>query len=545
MRKNSSSKWDSSCEEAFMEVKKILASPPIMGKPDDKSDLQLHLAVTETTVSATLTQEAPDFKLIYFVSRVLKETEVRYKQIEKVALALVTVSRRLRPYFQSHQVVVRTDHPIAKILRKPDLAGQIVGWSVELSEFGLRFESRGSVRGQHLAEFASELLPNEENSLQPWKLFVDGSFSGKGGGAGAVLEGPNGLVVEQSLIFQFKISNNQVEYEALIAGLELAKDLGAEYVKCRTDSQLVVDQMKGDFQIKDDHLLQYFHRATNLTQQFKTIKVTHIPREENTRALILSKLSKDKDSGQLTSIVRQIMTKPTIDCMSVSVEPDWEDWRHEIMMRMKEQEEGQGVSAKDAKRITRYVLIGGELYKRGFVMPLLKCISQKEAEYVLRELHEGVCGMHTRKRALRARVLRAGYFWPTLEKDCNDFVCKCLSCQKHGNMQNLPTTKLHILTSPWPFSKCGMDIVRPFPTGIAQKKFLLVAVDYFTKWVKAEPLATISAAQVQKFVWKIVYRFGLPKIIVTDNGRQFIDRKLTEFYRSLGIKHVTSSVEHP
>lgn len=90
-----------------------------------------------------------------------------------------------------------------------------------------------------------------------------------------------------------------------------------------------------------------------------------------------------------------------------------------------------------------------------------------------------------------------------------------------------------------------MDIVGPFPPGRAQKKFLLVVVDYFTKWVEAEALKTISAAQVQKFCWKLVCQFGLPRMIVTHNGLQFIDKKLGQFYKSLGIKYVTSFVEHP
>lgn len=90
-----------------------------------------------------------------------------------------------------------------------------------------------------------------------------------------------------------------------------------------------------------------------------------------------------------------------------------------------------------------------------------------------------------------------------------------------------------------------MDIVGPFPPGRAQKKFLLIAIDYFIKWVEAEPLATITVAQVQKFCWRLVYRFGLPKTIITDNGRQFIDRKLGQFFKDLGIKHTTSSIEHP
>lgn len=90
-----------------------------------------------------------------------------------------------------------------------------------------------------------------------------------------------------------------------------------------------------------------------------------------------------------------------------------------------------------------------------------------------------------------------------------------------------------------------MDIIGPFPTDRAQKKFLLAAIDYFTKWVETELLATISVARVQKFVCKIVCCFGLPRVIITNNGRQFIDMKLAEFYRNLGIKHVTSFVEHP
>lgn len=76
-------------------------------------------------------------------------------------------------------------------------------------------------------------------------------------------------------------------------------------------------------------------------------------------------------------------------------------------------------------------------------------------------------------------------------------------------------------------------------------KFLLVAVDYFTKWVDVEPLAKITATQVQKFVWRIICRFGLPRAIVTDNGRQFIHKKLVAFYKELEITSVTSLVEHP
>lgn len=135
------------------------------------------------------------------------------------------------------------------------------------------------------------------------------------------------------------------------------------------------------------------------------------------------------------------------------------------------------------------------------------------------ELHNGVCGFHTGGRTLKARILRAGYYWPTVEKDAMLFARKCLKCQAHANEPHAPPHNFHSIVAPWPFAQWGMDIVGPFPPATGQRKFLLVAVDYFTKWVEAEPLATITASQVQKFCWKLFCRFGLPRSVITDNGR--------------------------
>lgn len=165
---------------------------------------------------------------------------------------------------------------------------------MELSEFGLRYEPRRSLRGQHLADFVVELLA-KGSAVFCWKLFVDGSSNKRGGRAGIVLEGPNGLTVEQSLIFKFKISNNKAEYDALLAGMELARDLGAKFLECRTDSQFVEGHIRGTFQVKDDQLLQYFHKAKRLEACFKSVDVKHISRKENTRADMLSKLASAKE----------------------------------------------------------------------------------------------------------------------------------------------------------------------------------------------------------------------------------------------------------
>nr|KYP33867.1 Gypsy retrotransposon integrase-like protein 1 [Cajanus cajan] len=167
----------------------------------------------------------------------------------------------------------------------------------------------------------------------------------------------------------------------------------------------------------------------------------------------------------------------------------------------------------------RYVLIFGELYKRGISTPLLKCLAPEQAHYVLREIHEGVCGTHSGSRTLATKVVRAGYYWPTLAVDCTKFVQQCKPCQQHGPLTHNPPEELHSITTPWPFSVWGLDILGPFPPVKGQVKFLIVAVDRFTKWIEAEAVATIMANNVQKFFWKnVVTRFGIPYALITDNG---------------------------
>ena len=102
------------------------------------------------------------------------------------------------------------------------------------------------------------------------------------------------------------------------------------------------------------------------------------------------------------------------------------------------------------------------------------------------------------------------------------------------------------ITSSWPFAQWGIDIVSPLPLSKGQVKFLLVAIDYFTKWVEAEALTIITEAKIQNFVWKnIIYRFGIPLMIISDNGRQFDSQGFRDFCSGLGINNQFSSPRHP
>ena len=143
-------------------------------------------------------------------------------------------------------------------------------------------------------------------------------------------------------------------------------------------------------------------------------------------------------------------------------------------------------------RSDRFTIHRGSLYKRGFFTPILKYIAGEDADYVLREVHEGVCGNHIGARALAGKALRQGYYWPTMLRDVTELVRKCKICQEHAKISHLPSEPLTSVTSPWPFQQWGLDILGPLPIGKGQYKFIIVVVDYFTKWTEAKPLATIT-----------------------------------------------------
>ncbi|XP_072072086.1 uncharacterized protein [Arachis hypogaea] len=164
----------------------------------------------------------------------------------------------------------------------------------------------------------------------------------------------------------------------------------------------------------------------------------------------------------------------------------------------------------------------------------------------LREVREGCCGHHIGGKALARKLIRAGYYWPSMMKDSKEFVKRCIKCQQNTNFHKAPASELSSLTTTRPFGQWGVDLLGPFPVGPGQVKYLIVAIDYYTKWVKAEPLATISSSNCRKFMWRqVITRFGIPEVVISDNGTQFTDKKFTEFLSGLGIKQRFSSVEHP
>ena len=158
LRKEAAFEWTEECEQALRHLKQSLSQPPILSWPATGEPLFIYLAVSDKAISAALIRETPNKqKPDYFTSKALQGPEVRYQQIEKVVLALVNAARRLIHYFLAHTIIVRTDQPVKQLLGRPDMAGRMLKWSLELSEFNIQYESRKAIKAQDLADFIVEM----------------------------------------------------------------------------------------------------------------------------------------------------------------------------------------------------------------------------------------------------------------------------------------------------------------------------------------------------------------------------------------------------
>ncbi|KAM2621503.1 hypothetical protein TB2_026246 [Malus domestica] len=227
------------------------------------------------------------------------------------------------------------------------------------------------------------------------------------------------------------------------------------------------------------------------------------------------------------------------------LETEVEDWRSLIIRHLKDP--SSPTSKKDRQQATKYVLWTKDRLRKTPDGLLLKSLGQEESMRVMAEVHEGICEAHQAGTKMRWLLRRYGYFWPDMEKDCKSYARGCEECQRHGSLQHVPSVPLNPVVKLWPFIGWAMDFIgQIYPASSKGHTFIIVATDYFTKWVEASAVRSITSATVKTFIeTKILYRFGVPETIVTDRGPSFISKEVEEFASKYKIKMIQSSPYYP
>jgi ribonuclease HI len=328
---------------------------------------------------------------------------------------------------------VLTDFPLKQILHKSKTSGRIIKWAIELREFNLEYVPKHSVKGQAVADFIAEFtdVAVEQRSKKDdlWTFNVDGSANKRCGRAGVIVKSLEGQGLRYAIRLGFKVTNNKAKYEAMIAGLAIATDLGAQNVEIRSDSSAIVGQANGEFEAKKERMQKYLAKVRELMGKLKRVIIIKVPRSFNRTVDQLARLvaaSEDEleSSREQIRLVHEPSIAPTREVAQIGAKPSWA----ESIIRFLE-DGSLPEDRKEAKKIrvkaAKYTILQGMLYKRGQTLPLLKCVSLEEGAYILNKIHEGVCGSHTGGRILGHKVVRMGYYWPNMYAGSMEVVRKC------------------------------------------------------------------------------------------------------------------------
>nr|GEV86028.1 gypsy retrotransposon integrase-like protein 1 [Tanacetum cinerariifolium] len=286
-------------------------------------------------------------------------------------------------------------------------------WKFKLEAFDITYRPRTSICSQVLADFIAKKADKggppaevqiEETVPEPWVLFTNGSSCLEGSGAKLILINLEGKEFTYALRFEFYALNNKAEYEALIAGMRIAEQMGVKNLITKVDSRLVANQINGLYEAKEQSMTQYLEKAKMLIDTFTKI-----------------------------SIEQGILPVETKKARAIKI------------------------------KARQYTMINRVLYRKSFLEPWLRCIGLIQAEYVVKEIHEGSCSMYSGPRSVVAKEIKSGYYWPAMHKDARNIIRVYSDCQTHRPVPRNPQQKLTSITSPWTFYKSGIDISGPFP----------------------------------------------------------------------------------
>lgn len=240
-----------------------------------------------------------------------------------------------------------------------------------------------------------------------------------------------------------------------------------------------------------------------LLSYFSIHEIHHIDRIDNDIVDILSKLVESNKDELDTSVYFEELTIPTIEAHQlIEINASDETGMKLVIDYLKDGTLSENpIKAKQLRsQVEKYFIQEDTFYKRTFDSPILKWVDEDEVLYCMLEVHEGICGDHMGGKALAPKILRQGYFWPTLTKDCMTFVKKWAQCQLFSSVPKLDPALPSSILNPIPFAQWGIDTVDPLPKVKDILQYLMVAIGYMTKWAEAKVLRHITQDEVIKFV---------------------------------------------
>jgi ribonuclease HI len=472
--------WGPMQAAAFASLKQHLSELAILISPNPSLPLLLYVAASPHAVSAALVQEQDREGMtrqcpVYYVSEVLTTSKCNMTELEKIAYAVAMASRKLHHYFEAFKVRVTSDRGLGELFTNPEASVRIAKWAAELFGYHITFEPRTAIKSQVLADFIVDwtgpITQPDTSAEKVWTIHCNDAWCHAGAGAATVITSLTGVKHRYAARLSFalesdKCTNNVAEYKAVILGLRKLRALGVTTCIIRTESKVVVGQVEKDYTAKDPTLMQYLTVVRSLERQFKGFTLQHVDRAKNEEADALAKVAARGEALPSDVFYHVISTSAIRSPEGLQITNDTEghrivnlimteDWRAPITLFLQGYYQPSDINeAKRLKHQSRdFALIEGQLYKKGVSQPMLKCVTETEGVQILRDVHSGTCGSHTGPRALAAKVIRQGFYWPAMICATNRVTRSCEACQKFSPRSGNPSQFTKLIAHTWPLQR--------------------------------------------------------------------------------------------
>ena len=215
-----------------------------------------------------------------------------------------------------------------------------------------------------------------------------------------------------------------------MTGLRVEKALGAKNLLLQSDSKLVVGRIKEKYEEKEKRMQKYLRLTRHLIREFDQVEFIQVPKSQNMGVDDIVKQASSEAGLTSIDLKMEVQKYPRIKEIHTFAIQSESSWITLIISFLQDGRLPQGIeeARKVKKRAARFTILNDALYKRGFSVPYLKCVDESKAMYILEEIHEGICGNHAGPRSLVRKIVKIGYFWPTMQKDAKEFVKQCDKC---------------------------------------------------------------------------------------------------------------------
>ncbi|CAF4354949.1 unnamed protein product [Rotaria sp. Silwood2] len=500
---NKSFIWTPSCQQAFLHLRQLLIEAPVISYPHFDQPFILQVDASDVGLSAILAQKLPDADgvqrehVIGYASRTLSPIERRYSPTERECLAIVYGCSHFRPYLEGVHFTILTDHKALKWLhRTKDLNSRLARWAMQIAAYDVDIQHRSGTDNANCDALSRALVdelssfPHEPTTqdVNPINILHDPVRE-------LLLDyfhhsslSPPQLIIPISLNNNTNIIDQSSHFTlpfspTLLANLHFA-----------TKTQLYEDIR--DAQWQDPELLPLLNYLQH--QQLP---------EDNTSSKILALASSHRVvDGALYRILRPSSTFTDISSSII-------DFSTHLFLHPQQQ--------------------------------LRLIVPKSKIRELLSLAHDHPTAAHLGRRKTLFR-LSSRFIWPHMRRDVIAYVRSCMLCQQYkpSNQPSGGLMKPIVIHEPW--NTVGIDLTGPLPKTRRGNSYILVVIDYFTKWVELFPLANTKAKTIaQLFLDEVICRFGFPVRIISDNGVQFLSSIFTNVCQTLGIKHQRTPLYHP